>query len=135
MKTIDSSIISVNRGSADSTRLLVASILEYLIWRLDLIVRAHEAISIFKCHVHYLLRLSLQVIRLRSCASVSGVSPHYIGIEFPLWVRACCYTCCIHLWRRRMASDIHLYSTRVEVRRCLVHEVLGHSNSGTSRTH
>ena len=73
MKTVNSRIIPINRRCSNIIWLFVgSSILKYLVWRFNLVIRTHHSVTILKAHIgDHLLGVSLHIIRLRGCASVS----------------------------------------------------------------
>jgi hypothetical protein len=129
MKTVNPCIIAINRSRSNIIRLLVSSILQNLNRRFNLVSGAHQSSIIVIAHHLRLLGLSLHIVRLRGGASVRA-SSHYVWIEFPLWVGACCHFVTINLRRRRVCIHRHLDTTRVKISRCLVHEILSHRNGG-----
>lgn len=131
MKTVNPCIIAINRSRSNVVRLLVgSSVLQNLNRRFNLVIGAHQSSSCIIIIAHHLLGLSLHVVRLRGGASVGIRASHYVWIEFPLWVGACCHFVTTNLRRRRVSIHRHLYATRVEISGCLVHEILSHRNSG-----
>lgn len=129
MKTVNPCIIAINRSRSNIVRLLVSSILQNLNRRFYLVSGAHQSSIIVIAHHLRLLGLSLHIVRLRGGASVWA--SYHVRIEFPLWVGACCHFVTINLRRRWVSIHGHLDATRVEISRCLVHEILSHRNGGT----
>ena len=135
MKTVNSRIIPINRSRSNIIWLLVgSSILKYLVWRFNLVIRTHHSVTILKAHIRdHLLGVSLHIIRLRGCASIGVWSSHDVRIEFSLWVGACCHSPTTNLRRRRMGTHLHLDVSWVEISGCLVHKILSHCNCSASR--
>ena len=137
MKTVDSSIVAINRCRSHIASLLIRSALKYRIWRFDLVTWANQSITVFKAHADHLLRLGLHIIRLWSGASVGVRScSHYVRVEFSLRIRACRYSSSTYLWRSRIcSSNCHRDANRVEISGSLVHEILSHCHCSPSWTH
>jgi hypothetical protein len=134
MKTVNPCIIAINRSRSHIVRLLLvgsSSILQNLNRRFNLITSgAHQSSIVVIGHLLLLGVGGLHIVRLRGGASVCIRASHYVWIEFPLWVGACSHFIATYLRRRWVSIHRHLYATRVEIGRCLVHEILSHRNGG-----